>query len=167
MYRLLHAVHAVLTPQQATEAMHNDMLVIVHNGTTCVHLYVHWGQYHQQHAPTANSLFTLQEARFKQTASGLLHFFGESDLTNLLDQVLHLPLPNEDLITHHLLNNYLEDPNTFVGCCVNCGRGEIFRDHHQLKKKQSNFYRKCGDKETVLPPHISQTLLHFTDLVTL
>jgi hypothetical protein len=100
-------------------------------------------------------------------ASGLLHFFSKSDLANLLDQVLQLPLPDEDLTTHLLLNNYLEDPNSFIGRHVNCGRGEIFQDHHQLKKKQSNFYRKYRDDDTVLPSHIYKTLLHFTDLITL
>jgi hypothetical protein len=146
--------------------MRDNMLVIVHDSTTGMHIYIHRGQYYQQYAPTANPLFTLQEAGFMWTASGLLHFFSESDLTTLLDQVLQLPLLDKDLITY-LHNNYLEDPNSFIGYHINCGRGEIFRDHHQLKKKQGIFFWKYGDTEAVPPLHVSKTLLHFTDKATL
>ena len=59
-YNLLHAVHAILTPQQAAECQEDKVYILLLDGTTCTPAYVHHGEFLQQCASTANPLFTLE-----------------------------------------------------------------------------------------------------------
>jgi len=64
VYSALHAVLVALTPQQAAGCLHDNMFVILLDGTTSALSYVHREEFYQQCAPTTNPLFTFKEVGF-------------------------------------------------------------------------------------------------------
>ena len=114
-YNLLHTIHAVLTPQQAAECQEDEVYILLLDGTTCTPAYIHRGEFLQQRAPTANPLFTLEEAGFLRSACGLLRFYGKTELAEVVDLILQTPLPDEDVVTQLLHEFHLKDPTSFAG----------------------------------------------------
>ena len=134
------------------------MYILLLDGTTCAPAYVHRGKFLQQRAPTANPLFTLKEAGFLCSACGLLRFYGETELAEVVDLILQTPLPDEDVVTQLLHEFHLEDPTSFAGSCTGT-RGGIIMNANKLHIKQQEFYQRYGDADTVALPHVPPVLL--------
>ena len=58
--------------------------------------------------PTVNPLLSIEEAGFIQSACGLLCYYSETELARVVDLILQLPLPDEDLIASLLCWNGLD-----------------------------------------------------------
>jgi len=162
-YSMLHAVLAILTLPQAADCLQEAVTVLFLNGTTFAPASVHWGEFFQQRAPCANPLFTLKEVGFLRSASGTLHFFGEIELADLIDQLLQVPLPDKDLVTQLLHNFHLDDPESVAGCRT-AEPCSLYVDMHRLRSKQEDYYWRYGDADTVTPPNVPKGLLKYTSV---
>lgn len=57
----------------------------------------------------------------------------------VIDQILQIPLPDEDLITQLLHDFHLDDPNSFAGHRTTEPQ-PLYRDASHLHAKQEDFY---------------------------
>ena len=157
VYNFLHALHAVLTPEQSTECMKSDMLLLTFDGVTSAPVFIHRGEFFQQCAPSANPFLTLEETGFDRSICRLLWFYGELALANIIDQVLELTLPDEDLITQLLHQYLLDNPTSFEGSRA-CGTCHLCEEAKRLRSKQEHFYWHYGDTDTMPPPAVPPIL---------
>lgn len=122
---------------------------------------VYWGEFFQQHAPSANPLFTLKEISFLQSASRMLCFTGEVELADHIDQILQIPLLDKDLITQLLHNFHLDDPNSLIGCYITKLQS-LYHDVYCLHAKQKDYYWQHDTLEIIMPLFVPQRLLEYT-----
>ena len=72
-------------------------------------MILHWGEFFQHIAPSANPFFTIEEAYYICTAMGILQFYSITDIPQIIHEILVMPFPDEDLISTLLLEYHLED----------------------------------------------------------
>lgn len=123
------------------------------NGIIITSTYVIWESFFQHHTPSANPLLTIKEMKFLYSASGLIHYHGESHLVTLIDSILQIPFPDKDLIIQLFTNLYLEDLKCWrapvlTECCT------IYHEAKYLHFKLENFFRKYGNHITITPSFV-------------
>ena len=111
--------------------------------------------------PTVNPLFSIEETRFVRSACGLLPYYSETELTWIVDLILQLPLPDEDLIASLLCWNGLDAKFTPSKTPYDSNK-TTYRLAHHLKNKQDEFYHKYGDTDMVPPPYVPRSLFQIT-----
>ena len=153
----MHALHVVLTPHQVTECPDNDIQVYLINGNTCTLVYLNRSEFFQQRVPTVNPLFSIEETRFIQSVCRLLRYYGETELTRVVDLILQLPLSDEDLIASLLCWNRLDAKFAPLKTPYDLNK-TTYRLAHHLKNKQDKFYNKYGDPDMVPPPYVPHSL---------
>ena len=158
---LMHVLHLVLTPHWATKCLDDDIQVYFIDGNTCTSVYLNRGEFFQQHAPTVNPLFSIEETRFIWLVCRLLSYYGETKLTRVVDLILQLPLPDEDLIASLLCRNGLDTEFTPLKTPYDSNKTTYHLAHH-LKNKQDEFYYKYSDTDMVPPPYIPRSLFQIT-----
>ncbi|KAN0078445.1 hypothetical protein V8E55_010502 [Tylopilus felleus] len=158
---LLHSIHAMLTPQQAAECLHQDISILVADGNLCAPIILHRGEFFQHICPSANPFFTLDEVGFICTALGILRFYGVTDIVRILDMILVMPYPNEDLVTTLLLNHHLK----YLGgtsLVPTSSLDSLFQTARNLREQQHCFYSSTWiDSDLTLPPSIPPSLREY------
>lgn len=142
-YCILQSILAILTLLQAYDCWQETATVLFINGTIITPALVHWGEFFQQCTPSANSLFTFKEIDFLWSASEMLYFMNEIKISNLIDLILQIPLPDEDLFIELLHDFHLDDPNSLAGHCTTKLQS-LYYDTCHLHAKQEDYYWQHG-----------------------
>ena len=118
------------------------------------------GEFFQQFAPTANPLFTVAETGFLRSASGILRFYGQVGVSNLIDNILQTTLPDEDLIATLLTYGHLDDQSemTLRNNLIKGDSGIYFETAHHLRNKQDRYHEMFGSR-CLLPPPVVPSVL--------
>ena len=111
--------------------------------------------------PTANPLFSIEETGFVRSACGLLRYYGETELARVVDLILQLPLPDEDLIASLLCWNGLDAEFAPLKTPYDSHKTTYHLARH-LKNKQDGFYHKYGDADMVPLPYVPRSLFQIT-----
>jgi hypothetical protein len=160
---LIHAIHALLTPHQAAECLEEDIQVLFVDGNTCAEVHLNRGHFFQQRAPSANPLFSIEETGFMRTACGYLRYYGETELARVIDLILQLPLPDEDLVASLLAWHQLDAEFAPSRTKYDDDNTSTYRLARHLKTKQDAFYHKYGSAEILPPPCVPRSLLQLTN----
>ena len=59
-------------PQHVGECLRQDISILVTDSNLCALMILHWGEFFQHIAPSANPFFTIEEAGYIRTAMGIL-----------------------------------------------------------------------------------------------
>ena len=112
------------------------------------------------YATRNNPLLTVAETGFLRSASGILHFYGQVGVGNLIDNILQTTLPDEDLIATLLTYGHLDDRSgmTLRNNLIKGNGGIYFETAHHLRNKQDCYYDTFGSKLLLPPPVVPSAL---------
>lgn len=150
---LLSAVHTMLTPEQSKDCNKADLCIISVENDKALPAWVNHSAFFLQMAPFCNLFLTWHKSTYLHLAASYFHFYGYEHMTNIIDHVLQLTLPDEDivyiLLQHLLLNDLLRTgvkPLSSLGRilalheCKHCKEFVIFRPGFMSTFKDMQHY---------------------------
>ncbi|KAN0078277.1 hypothetical protein V8E55_010334 [Tylopilus felleus] len=155
---LIHSLHVLLILEQSAECTREDIEVMFADSNLCTPVTLHRGKFYQQLTPTANPFYSLTKAGYIHSACGILCFYGETDIARILDEILVMPYPNEDLVATLLTHYHLDN---MVGTYIipNFSLQQIYDIAKKTCNKQRRFYSGTRSFILMAPPGVAPLLL--------
>lgn len=140
---LIHSLHALFTLKQSANCVDEDIEVMFTNGNLCTLVTLYQGEFYQQLAPLANPLYSLFDPGYICSVCGILHFYGKTNITQILDEILVILYPDEDLMATLLMHYHLDN---LIGIYVvlNFSIHQIYNIAKNTHEKQCHFYDSTG-----------------------
>ncbi|KAG2120933.1 uncharacterized protein F5147DRAFT_766808 [Suillus discolor] len=125
---LLSAVHATLTPEQSRDCNEADLCFILIENDKALPAWVNRSAFFLQMAPFCNPFLTQHESTYLRSAASYFCFYGYEHTTNIIDHVLQLTVPDEDVI-YILLQDLLLNDLSCTGVKPLASLGDILALH--------------------------------------
>jgi hypothetical protein len=137
---ILTAVHASLTPEQSRDCNEADLCLIIIEDDKALPAWVNHAAFLLQTAPFCNPFLTRHESAYLRSAAGYFRFYGYEHSANLIDCILQLTVPDEDII-YILLQELLLDDLFRTNIRPLANLGTIFATHERKHRQEFAVFR--------------------------
>ncbi|KAN0094783.1 hypothetical protein V8E55_003070, partial [Tylopilus felleus] len=138
--------------------------ILVADGNLCAPIILHRGEFFQHITPSTNPFFMIEEAGYIRMAMGILRFYGITDIPRIINEILIMLFPDEDLISTLLLEYHLEDL-TNTSLVPTSSLESRLQTVCQLREKQHRFFTGTWiDSDLMPPPSIPPSLREYFGL---
>ncbi|KAH7902860.1 hypothetical protein BJ138DRAFT_1200389, partial [Hygrophoropsis aurantiaca] len=93
---LIHDIHFMMPECQRIECEKEDLCVLMHDQGLVQFMHVSRREFFKLRAPACNVLFKDEEVSFLRSAVGIFRVYGYEALSDQIDTLLQLSLPDED-----------------------------------------------------------------------
>ncbi|KAG1797840.1 uncharacterized protein HD556DRAFT_1440799 [Suillus plorans] len=132
---LISAVHATLTPEQSKDCNDADLCVIIVENDKALPAWVNRSAFFLQTAPFCNPFLTRHESTYLRSAASYFRFYGYEHTTNIIDHVLQLTVPDENVV-YILLQHLLLDDLSRTGVKPLSSIGNILALHERKHREE-------------------------------
>ncbi|KAG1868221.1 hypothetical protein C8R48DRAFT_671655 [Suillus tomentosus] len=137
---LLTAVHATLTPEQSKDCNETDVCLILIEDDKALPAWVNCAAFLLQTSPFCNPFVTRHESAYLRSAAGYFRFYGYEHTSNMIDRVLQLTVPDEDVV-HILLQELLLDNLFRTNIKPHSSLGSILALHERKHRQDFVMFR--------------------------